>query len=300
MLGNRVLCGQPMPMGLPAQVQLLLSQAQRLTTTMACGGQMVWHRWGRLRAGRVPLLLLHGGSGSWTHWLRNIEPLVAAGHELWVPDLPGFGDSDVPPEGDDADAMLAPLQAAWMQLLAGQPVCLVGFSFGAMLAGMWAAATAALAQRLVLVGAPAMGVAQQQLPLQGFRHLPDGSQQLAVHQHNLAALMLTDAQLIADPVTQALQRHNAERDRLPRRRLSRTDILARSLTAVRCPVHVIYGAQDALYPGRMAQLHNAYMTSAPGFVGMELIADSGHWVQYQQPRAFEQVLLRLLSAASEL
>ena len=39
------------------------------------------------------MLLLHGGSGSWTHWLRNIQPLVDAGRQVLVPDLPGFGDS---------------------------------------------------------------------------------------------------------------------------------------------------------------------------------------------------------------
>jgi pimeloyl-ACP methyl ester carboxylesterase len=42
-------------------------------------------------AGR-PLVLVHGGHGSWLHWVRNIEALSAK-RTLWIPDLPGYGDS---------------------------------------------------------------------------------------------------------------------------------------------------------------------------------------------------------------
>ena len=47
---------------------------------------MVWRVWG---AGE-PLVLFHGGSGSWTHWIRNI-PELSRHYELWVPDIPGLG-----------------------------------------------------------------------------------------------------------------------------------------------------------------------------------------------------------------
>jgi len=88
----------------PAQVLALEQQARRETTP--CGaGDMVWHTWGTPRDGVPPLVLLHGGSGSWTHWVRNIADLVDAGRELWIPDLPGFGDSASPASGGDADAL---------------------------------------------------------------------------------------------------------------------------------------------------------------------------------------------------
>ena len=45
---------------------------------------MVWRVWG---AGE-PLVLFHGGSGSWTHWIRNI-PELSRHYELWVADIPG-------------------------------------------------------------------------------------------------------------------------------------------------------------------------------------------------------------------
>jgi pimeloyl-ACP methyl ester carboxylesterase len=42
-------------------------------------------------AGGVPLLLVHGWPETMRIWWRNIEPLAAAGFEVIVPDLRGFG-----------------------------------------------------------------------------------------------------------------------------------------------------------------------------------------------------------------
>ena len=85
-----------------------------------CGaGTMVWHVWGESRPGLPPVVLFHGGSGSWTHWLRNIQPLVAAGRQVIAPDLPGFGESALPPVGGDADALVSPLAEGLLALLGG-------------------------------------------------------------------------------------------------------------------------------------------------------------------------------------
>ena len=279
---------------LPEEVQRLAAQATRRTTP--CGtGEMVWHVWGEPRAGVRPLVLLHGGSGSWTHWVRNIDALVAAGHQLWVPDLPGFGDSALPPSGSDADALVEPLHSALQQLLPGQPCDLVGFSFGGMTAGMLLAAYPALAARLVLVGAPAMGVVpRRQFALRAWRHLPTLAEQLDIHRSNLAALMLHDPGLI-DGLALHLHVANMQCDRMPRRRLSHSDILARSLAQVTCPVYAIYGQHDALYKSWIDQLEDAYRQAAPDFRGMALIEGAGHWVQFERPQAFHAALLAALA-----
>ena len=279
---------------LPLEVQQLAARAERRTTP--CGvGDLVWHVWGEARAGVAPLVLLHGGSGSWTHWVRNIEPLVGAGRQLWVPDLPGFGASALPPSGTDADALVEPLQAGLQALTGGQPVDLVGFSFGGMTAGLLLAAYPQLAQRLVLVGAPAMGVVpQRQFELKAWRHLADPLQQLAVHRYNLAALMLHDVQQI-DGLALGLHVVNMQHDRMPRRRLSGTDILARSLPHVTCPVHAIYGRHDVLYRDYILGLESAYAAAARDFRGMVLIDGAGHWVQFERPQAFDAALLAALA-----
>lgn len=50
-------------------------------------------------AGGVPLLLVHGWPETKRIWWRNIAELAAAGFEVIVPDLRGFGDSEVGPDG---------------------------------------------------------------------------------------------------------------------------------------------------------------------------------------------------------
>lgn len=275
------------------EIDRLRALAQRHTTP--CGsGETVWHSWGEARADVPPLVLLHGGSGSWTHWVRNIEPLVAAGRQIWIPDLPGFGDSATPPEGGDADALVEPMADGLRALFGPRPVDLVGFSFGGLTAGLTLAAHPELARQLVVVGAPAMGVvAERPVRLKGWRHLPP-AQQLDMHRYNLAALMLRDPALVEGL---ALEVHvgNVVRDRMTRRRLARTDILARSLPLVTCPVHAIYGEADALYQGWIGQLEGAYATAAPDFRGMAMVADAGHWVQFERPEAFLQALLAALA-----
>lgn len=48
--------------------------------------------------GGTPLVLLDGYPETKRIWWRNIEPLVAAGFEVIVPDLRGMGDSSQPPD----------------------------------------------------------------------------------------------------------------------------------------------------------------------------------------------------------
>src|SRR3954463_1063885 len=53
----------------------------------------------RAGVGGFPLLLVHGWPETKRIWLRNVEPLAAAGFEVIVPDLRGFGDSGLAPDG---------------------------------------------------------------------------------------------------------------------------------------------------------------------------------------------------------
>ena len=283
------------PFMLSLQERARLAQGQRRITRNDAG-ELTWHAWepeaGRL-ADAAPLVLFHGGSGSWTHWVRTILPLLDAGRTVWAVDLPGFGDSPPPAGGTDADAMVEPLAASLRQLTE-TPVDLVGFSFGGMTAGLLLAAHPELARRLVLVGAPAMGVVpNRQFELKGWRHLKTPQEQAEIHRHNLGVLMLHDPHLI-DGLALEVHIANVQRDRLPRRRLAHTDILARSLAAVTCPVHAIYGEHDAIYRQYVHQLAHAYAAAAPDFRGMQLIEGAGHWVQFEAPQAFDAALLRAL------
>ena len=282
---------------LPDEAQAILKTATRLETP--CGaGTLVWHVWGQEAGGQTlaPVVLFHGGSGSWTHWLRNILALVASGRRVYVPDLPGFGDSAAPLHGTDADALPEPVEQG-LNILLGDAACdLVGFSFGGMVAGFLAAQFPARAARVVLVGAPGLGVAPEHaVRLNAWRHLADADQRDAVHRRNLAALMLFRGEAITEL---ALRLHvaNVLRDRMKGRSLSRTDALLRALARVQCPVHAIYGTEDALYLGKMEALETA-LRQAGNFRGLKLIDAAGHWVQFERADAFNEALLAALNAA---
>jgi pimeloyl-ACP methyl ester carboxylesterase len=280
---------------LPEAVRQVLDAARRVHTPCGTGG-LVWHIWGEQGAdpALAPLVLLHGGSGSWTHWLRNVMPLAATGRRVYVPDLPGFGDSDMPPGGADADVIPEPLAQGLDRLVGAEPCDLVGFSFGGMVGGLLASRYPARVARLVMVGAPGFGLdALEPVRLKGWRHLPDAEQRMAVHHHNLQVLMLHDPASITELACQ-LQAANAVRDRLPGRRLARTDVLVRALPALTCPVHLFYGDQDPYYRGQ-APDYEARMRGASQFRGMGVIAGAGHWAQFEKPELFNRLLLAALN-----
>ena len=56
----------------PADIVARLASQARVVRTPCGDGNMVWRVWGR----GEPLVLFHGGSGSWTHWIRNIPELA--------------------------------------------------------------------------------------------------------------------------------------------------------------------------------------------------------------------------------
>ena len=291
------------PIDIDAAVLALLDAG---TVDVLCAGQkltlpgpMVWHAWGPLE-GSV-MLLLHGGSGSWMHWIRNIAPLVAQGYRVLAVDLPGFGDSAAPAQGGDVDALIEPLHAAW-QMLEGPSLdaTFVGFSFGGMTAALWLAAYPDDAKRLVMVGSPGLGLTvPDRIPLKGWRHLPTDALQAEAHRHNLMALMLKHAQSL-DDLAMAVHAANVKRDRMPRRRLSSTPIVATALPQIRCPLHVIFGEGDALYRGRWPEVEALFKGEAPNLASRHLVPDSGHWVQYERTNAFQLALLACTAETAAL
>ena len=97
-------------------------QASRHETP--CGrGKMVWHLWDQSEGSNPVVVLFHGGAGSWRHWIRTI-PALLPNYRVLAPDLPGLGESDNPPNSDDADAIAA-IVADGIDLLIGQDIPLM-------------------------------------------------------------------------------------------------------------------------------------------------------------------------------
>ena len=271
------------------QLQRLEARATRIDTPCGAGGTMAWRRWGN----GPPLVLLHGGSGSWNHWLRNVDTL-AQRYTVYAADLPGCGDSALPAGARDADSVQADVAEGIAQLTAGAPVELVAFSFGTLVAGFIAAERPELVKRLHLAGVAGLGLTRPRLFLQALTGDMDAAAREAVVRHNMEAMMVLHPQTLDDT---ALSMHaaNLQRDRLRRRRISRTPVMIALQARWQCPVRAIWGRGDILIRNDVARLHDAL--SGCDLRELTFVEDAGHWVQYERPDAFHAVLLRGLDAA---
>ncbi len=85
--------------------------------------------------GGFPLLLIHGWPETKRIWWRNVEPLAAAGFEVIAPDLPGFGDSGLEPDGHyDSAAQSRALHALMTEQLGHQRCVISAGDLGGVVA----------------------------------------------------------------------------------------------------------------------------------------------------------------------
>ena len=278
---------------LQQELEKAQAQSERIELHTASGMQ-VWHVWNQ--AAGNPLVLLHGGSGSWNHWIRNVLHLSQE-RAVWALDTPGLGDSPLPADAKDADDLALPLEQGLQLLFNQDAVDVVGFSFGGLMAGFAAARWPARFKRLVLVGVPGLGLSNNILNMRGFRDDMSDAERQAVHKNNLLAIMLSNESLVTEDLL-AMQGSNVSRDRLRRRRIARSDALLHQQTQWTCEVHGIWGELDALYKGKMHELPTRL--SGCHLKSFNIIPQAGHWVQFEQPEAFNEVLKKCVSPAPPL
>jgi pimeloyl-ACP methyl ester carboxylesterase len=255
-----------------------------------CGaGSMVWRIWGR----GPPLALLHGGYGSWTHWIRNVEPL-AKQHRVLVPDLPGLGESDLPSEPDQAQSSAEAVAAGLLSLIAADETAdIAGFSYGGLIGGLTAKRLGARARSLVLVGSGGLGVRRgAPIELITWRDLPDDATKRTAHTENLAILMIADRKNI-DELAVHLQVNNATRARLRSRALSRIPALPTAIPRMRARLHGIWGERDVTAEGVLDRIRGLLRSLQPG-ASFTVIPRAGHWVQYEAAGEFNLALSTLL------
>jgi pimeloyl-ACP methyl ester carboxylesterase len=252
---------------------------------------MVWRQWG---SGR-PVVLLHGGHGSWTHWIRNIEAL-AAHYRVVAADLPGLGDSATPPLPHTPDTLSDIVLAGLVSILGpGERPDIVGFSFGGMIGGHTAVKLGARVRSLTLVGSGGLGIpARGKRDMRRWRDLADPAAREAVHRHNLGVLMISDTRKI-DELAVHLQSTNTARGRMNSRRLSSLGTLPGVLPRLQAPLRGIWGENDFAIRGRVEVFAERLASMRPGAT-LSVIPGAGHWVQFEAADAFNPILLSGLAS----
>jgi pimeloyl-ACP methyl ester carboxylesterase len=229
------------------------------------------------RAGKGrPLLILHGasGPGTWTGCL----PELAARHDVLLPEHPGFGGSDTPSWLDNVGDLVN-FYLDFLDQLDLRNVDLVGFSLGGWVAAELAVRNASRLSSLTLVSAAGINVpgAKRIDPFMlgdeqrilAFFHDPDRAKEMVKHvvrpenEDTNFKNQTTTARLVWQP-----------RDYDPH--------LHKWLHRIKVPVHVIWGANDRLFPKEYAQ---AYQRLIPGSK-LTIIPECGHVPPIEQRAAF--------------
>lgn len=243
-------------------------------------------RWRRIGSG-PPLVLLHGGNGSWLHWVRNIDAL-AGRHQVWLPDLPGCGDSEEIAPPANLERLVAALRHNIAHLMGSEgEIDVAAFSFGSVLASNLALARGGV-RRLALLGATGHGLQRRQLALKNWRVLEPGAAQAQAHRHNLAELMLHEPAAI-DALAMLVHRSASERTRLRSKQLSHTDATRRALDKLHVPVLMAWGEHDPTASG--AATAQALARGRPERRCL-VVPGAGHWVQYERADEVNTLLAR--------
>jgi pimeloyl-ACP methyl ester carboxylesterase len=272
----------------PAGEVAAIESSARRVRTPAGDGTMVWRIWG---AG-PPLVLLHGASGSWTHWIRNVPPL-ATRFSVHVPDMPGFGDSDAPPPPHTAEGLTA-LVAAGIDRVLPPPrgLDIAGFSFGGIVGGIVAARLGRRVGTLVLLGPGGFGLPRA--PMRALVPLTPGltaAEVAQAHRENLHVMMIADRARI-DDLAVFLQAANVARARFRSGSIPESDALARALPAVTARLAGIWGARDAFVGPDVEERRRRLAAHQPD-VDFRVL-DAGHWVTYEAADEVNAALLEML------
>ncbi|HXZ50058.1 MAG TPA: alpha/beta fold hydrolase [Usitatibacter sp.] len=265
-----------------ARIAALEGEATRHRVATAGGKSMAWRRFGK----GPPLVLIHGGHGSWLHWVHNIEPL-AQRHTLWVPDLPGYGDSDLVESGDVEPIVESVVHSLDALEGRGSIVDLCGFSFGGLVASRVASDRGGV-RRLAVIGTAGHGLkSRYRLEMRNWRLAKEPEALWAALQHNLAALMLHDPAAI-DALALEVHRASCASTRFRSKTIAREALLRPILDGIDIPVLLIWGEHDVT-----THPETAARSIAEGHPerAWRIVPDAGHWAQYEAAGEVNDLLI---------
>ena len=238
-------------------------------------------------------MLLHAGVADRTMWTEHLGPVADAGYRVVAVDLPGFGDA---PVAQDEDAPWHDVLRT-MDALEIDRATLVGNSFGGAVAQRVAAAAPERIVSLALISSPVSGIAPS-------------PELKAVAQAEEAALDNGDIEAAVETVLAAWTLPDAPsqlRDRVARMQRRAFEMQANTdfgpegfdplehdldaLSRVGAPAAVAVGEHD------MRDFHiaaDALVEALPNAQKTVLLG-AGHLAPLEQPRAFRELLLTVLS-----
>jgi pimeloyl-ACP methyl ester carboxylesterase len=251
------------------------------------------------RLGRgEPVVMLHGLNDTLASWYYTSAPVLAATHDVLLYDQRGHGRSERPGSGYSLAAQARDL-AALIAEFRTEPVTLVGFSYGALIALKFAVDHAPRVKRLILIEAPAIDQLHQ---------LADAAQQIKVDpspQTAVSSLPTRSVELAKvlgfteKPLSsrRARRSHDAARflmfeSTLYQDMAAEPEFTDAELARVDMPVSCIYGDRSHCLPAgeRWARRLETQ--------GLRKLPSSGHFVQLEAAPALTEAILQTVSVGA--
>jgi 2-hydroxy-6-oxonona-2,4-dienedioate hydrolase len=257
----------------PAEIISQMESRARKEETPCGDGSMVWHIWGD----GPPLLLMHGGYGSWTHWIRNID-VLSRHFTVYAPDTPGLGDSAMPPEPITPDGIGGVVSEGLNLLVpASESIKVAGFSFGGTIGCRVAAHQGERVTSLVIIGSGGMGIPRSPMDeMVNWRDAETPAEIQVAQRRNLEILMIANPDNVDDLAI-----------------YTQTAKTLEALHKVKGTIYGIWGERDAIALGHIDKRKEILRQVQPD-CDFRIIPDAGHWVIYEAPDVFNDTLLEML------
>lgn len=262
------------------------SELRRLVTED--GLELAYREWPGPSSERPPLVLVHGFLVDHREW-EDVASRLSAGHRVLAVDLPGYGESPIPPDASPDLPLFVRAVAGAIRGLCAGPADLAGHSMGGGIAIALAAGHPELVRRLVPIDALSFPF---RLPFKGRLPLIPGFGRLLfkrLYGHGLF-LDYFRSDVVHDPRRLNLGRidhyyrvfDSPERRDWAFRTLPLTadpSPIAAVAPRVKQPTLILWGEHDRLIPRHVAESLQAAIAGSR----LEWIPDSGHAPVEEQP-----------------
>jgi pimeloyl-ACP methyl ester carboxylesterase len=250
--------------------------------------KVCWRSWGKGK----PLILLHGGYGSWAHWIKQAIPF-SKNYNVLIPDMPGFGESEDLTLPHTPEKISANIAETLLKLISPEETPIIcGFSFGGLIAGHLSynlIERGLNPEKLILVGPGGLGAKRGKMRNMIARHSKMSEEEIyQAHKTNLEILMMHDATKV-DDLSIHIQKQNTDAHRIKSRPISSTDTLARILEKQDVPLFLLWGEKDASV-GVYLEDRMSILRDINSKVRFHVEYNLGHWIMYENDVIFNKIL----------
>ena len=249
-----------------------------------------------------PLLFVHGLGGCWQNWLLNIPEFMGA-HRVIAPDLPGFGESQMPAQEITIKGYGKVLDGLCEALEVENPV-VVGNSMGGFVGTELALAFPTRVEKLVLVSAAGLSLenARQEPLLTGARVWAAGATWLGVRGRSVVTrprmrrigmqLLVRYPEKLSPALTYELARGTGTPGFVPAMKALLSYSVREKLSSIEVPVLIVWGRNDMLVPRGDAR---KFVELIGPNARREMFDDTGHLAMLERPSRFNALLAAFIA-----